>query len=120
MIRLDRPDDYDQNGHMKTVTVTQAKAGLSGLLRRVQRGETIVILHRGKPIARLAPAVAGHGEGDDARLARLERAGIVRRSAKPPDMTAFLKPSPVKAGPRGGLLDSLLEERDEERREGRR
>jgi prevent-host-death family protein len=105
---------------MKTVPVSEAKARLSALLRRVQRGETIVILHRGKPVARLAPALAGDGEGDEARLARLERAGILRRSAKPPDLTAFLKPSPVKAGPKGGLLDSLLEEREEERREGRR
>lgn len=43
----------DHNGHMITTNVTDANARLSELLRRVAEGETVLILHRGRPIARL-------------------------------------------------------------------
>jgi prevent-host-death family protein len=38
---------------MDTVSVADAKAHLSELLERVERGETVEITKRGKPIARL-------------------------------------------------------------------
>jgi prevent-host-death family protein len=40
---------------MKPVNVHDAKTNLSRLLRRVARGEEIVICRAGKPVARLAP-----------------------------------------------------------------
>ncbi|HET6569009.1 MAG TPA: type II toxin-antitoxin system prevent-host-death family antitoxin [Rhodothermales bacterium] len=41
---------------MKTVGVHQAKTHLSDLLRRVEAGETVVIMRRGEPVAELRPA----------------------------------------------------------------
>ena len=38
------------------VTVHEAKTHLSRLLARVEKGETVVITRRGKPIAKLLPA----------------------------------------------------------------
>jgi prevent-host-death family protein len=40
---------------MSAVTVHEAKAHLSRLLRRVATGEEIVICRRGEPVARLVP-----------------------------------------------------------------
>jgi len=43
----------------------------------VRAGETVVIVDRGVPVARLEPAVSP-AEDAEGRLARLARAGIVR------------------------------------------
>jgi antitoxin (DNA-binding transcriptional repressor) of toxin-antitoxin stability system len=43
--------DYD--GHMVRVGVAELKAKLSAYLRRAQRGETILVLDRDAPVAKL-------------------------------------------------------------------
>lgn len=108
---------------MIRATISDLKDGLSAYLRRVKAGESILVLERRTPVARIVPV--GRGEegtkdGDDmdmdAKPARLEHAGIVvRRSPKSP--LDVLGP-PLRAG--AGILEALLEEREEERREGRR
>lgn len=40
---------------MATCTVAEAKAHLSDLLNRVEKGEELVITRRGRPVASLAP-----------------------------------------------------------------
>ena len=40
---------------MKTATITEAKNGLSALIDRVRAGESVLILDRGVPIARIEP-----------------------------------------------------------------
>jgi len=94
---------------MKTVSVSEAKAKLSALLDLVRAGETVVILQRGRPVARLVPAVeAGDVQG---RLARLERAGLIRRG-RGRLVGRVLAPGPRA---RASAVEALLEER----REGR-
>src|SRR5207249_2445457 len=66
-------------GAMKTISVSEAKARLSYWLRRVRGGEAVVIESHGHPVARLVPAAASDRGPDDARVARLEEAGILRR-----------------------------------------
>ena len=44
---------------MKTVNVHEAKTHFSKLLRRVARGDEILIARAGKPVARLLPIVQG-------------------------------------------------------------
>ena len=39
----------------KRVSMTQARTYLSALLRRVKRGESILILQRGIPVAQMVP-----------------------------------------------------------------
>lgn len=98
---------------MKTASVTEAKARLGRLLDLVRGGETVLILHRGRPVARLEPVRAG-AETDEGRLAHLVRSGIVRRGVEPPDASA-LGPRGKKL-PRGkGLLEALLRDREEDR-----
>jgi prevent-host-death family protein len=95
------------------VTVTEAKNQLSALLDRVQAGETVLIVDRGIPVARLEGAVAAPDEYDG-RLKRLERRGLVRRAAAmPPDSI------PVDELPRPRRGASAVAALLEERRTGR-
>ncbi len=45
---------------MKTVTLTDFRSHASGMLTQVERGETILILRHGRPIAEVSP-VADQG-----------------------------------------------------------
>lgn len=40
---------------MKTISASEAKAKLLGLLDDVERGESIVVTRHGRPVARLVP-----------------------------------------------------------------
>lgn len=46
---------------MTTVTLTEFRSQASGMLTRVEHGETLVVLRHGRPIAEVSPvsAVAG-------------------------------------------------------------
>jgi prevent-host-death family protein len=48
---------------MKTVTMLEFRQNAEGVLRRVARGERLVLSHRGKPAARLEPLIS-HGSVD--------------------------------------------------------
>lgn len=95
---------------MKTTSVTAAKSQLSALLKLVESGETILILHRGRPIARLEPAHATEATMGDERLSRLQRSGIIHRASVPPDATLLDGAAPSQAE-EASLLRALLEER---------
>lgn len=95
---------------MRTVTITEAKNRLSALLDRVRAGDSILILDRGRPVARLEPAVGAEGEEAGGRLARLERQGLVHRGSGRP-VLAILNEPPASAGNGASALEALLEER---------
>ncbi len=40
---------------MSTVTLTEFRSQASGMLDRVERGETLVVLRHGRPIAEVSP-----------------------------------------------------------------
>ena len=48
---------------MTTVTLTEFRSHASGLLTRVERGETLVVLRHGRPIAEVCP-VARQGDSE--------------------------------------------------------
>ena len=108
---------------MIRATISEVKDGMSAYLRRVKSGESVLVMERRTPIARIVPVgvdSAGGGEGDrvdrDAKLARLEQAGIVVRhgSGSPLDVLG----QPLRSG--AGVLEALLEERSDESRDGYR
>ena len=79
---------------MKKVSVTEAKNGLSRLLAEVARGEAVVIMHRGTPVARIEPYRTA-GQGDDQVAADLIRRDIADPPAAPCDAEELLAmPSP--------------------------
>ena len=94
---------------MKRASITEAKNNLSQLIDHVKGGSPVLIVDRGRPVARLEP-VTGLGSDDDSRLARLVREGIVRpaRGVVPQEVLAA-KPPRSKKGASGVL--ALLDDR---------
>jgi prevent-host-death family protein len=103
---LDRPDRSGYSSQMKRVSVTDLKNRLSEFLRLVKAGETVEIMERNVPIARIEP-LAWRPTGD-AQLDRLVRDGIVTPPSKPwDDRLLALPPVPC----RGDIVQALIEER---------
>ncbi len=92
---------------MRRASVSQLKTSLSEFLLGVKRGEEVLITERGRPIARLVPAIGAETGGD--RKKRLIRAGILRAGSGRVSPN-LLKPSPV-VDPEGKTLRGLLEDR---------
>ena len=98
---------------METASISEVKNGLSAIIDRVKGGESIVVTDRGIPVAVIEPA-SGRIDVED-RLARLERAGLIKRGKGEVPLELMRTPGPT---PRGGgniAVEYLLEER----REGR-
>jgi prevent-host-death family protein len=95
---------------MKKASITETKNQLSALLDRVRHGETVLIVDRGRPVARLEPA-SGGGAGDpEGRLLRLERQGVVRR-ARATLSKSFLGRKPPRGGRGASISKALLADR---------
>ena len=99
---------------MKKASITQTKNQLSALLDRVRHGETVLIMDRGRPVARLEPALQEGERNEAGRLARLERAGILRRAISPARSRLLLEPPP-KSKKGASILQALLAEREQGR-----
>jgi antitoxin (DNA-binding transcriptional repressor) of toxin-antitoxin stability system len=97
---------------MKRASITQTKNGLSALIDGLKGGEPVLIVDRGRPVARLEPVV-GHEEGaHSGRLARLIRDGVLRPRLSSAPTAVFNTPPPrADASAVASLID--------ERREGR-
>ena len=100
---------------MKTASITETKNNLSALLDQVQQGQTILIMDRNRPVARLEPVTKAGKTDVEGRMERLVRAGLARRPQETLDVQDFLKRSRPKVCEGGSVLAALLEER----REGR-
>ncbi len=97
---------------MKRASITQTKNALSALIDGLKGGEAVLIVDRGRPVARLEPIVGGEEGAHSGRLARLIRDGILRPrlTSAPP---AIFNTPPPRAG--ASAVASLIDER----REGR-
>jgi prevent-host-death family protein len=94
---------------VKKASITEAKNNLSALIDKVKTGSAILIVDRGRPVARLEP-VSGLGSADDGRLARLVRDGIVRPARAPlPKSLVQTKPPRLRKGASG--IKALLDDR---------
>ncbi len=97
---------------MEQVNISKLKDQLSAYLKKVQAGETVLVMDRNTPIAHISPVHQAEDEAD--RIARLEAAGILLPPKGPPLTLEELKRLRVVA-PGARVLEALLEER----REGR-
>ena len=95
---------------MTTVGIRELKNRLSAYLKKVRAGQTILIFDRDEPVARLE----GIRQGDHAadRIARLERAGLLRRAAAPVPMKALRAATPR---PKRSVVQALIDERRDSR-----
>lgn len=94
---------------MKRATLTEAKNTFSALVDQVRGGETIIILDRGIPVARLESVLEAQGDAEG-KLSRLERQGVLRRGGRRLSSKVVTeKPPRPKRG--SSALEALLEER---------
>lgn len=101
---------------MIIANIAMAKNELSRLLRRVKRGERVIITERNRPVAQLGPIDPTASGADEAGLNALREAGLLTPPTGPAlDLEAFFS-SAAPALPKGrGLVASILAEREEGR-----
>jgi len=101
---------------MKIATISETKNRLSSLLDRVRHGESVLIVDRKRPVARLEPVITSEEADQDGRLARLERAGLLRRGrSATAGKDRILSTPPPKPEKGGDILKALLADREEGR-----
>jgi prevent-host-death family protein len=99
---------------MNKANISYTRNHLSEMLARVREGETILIVDRQQPVARLEP-VAGTAARGLPWQADLVRRGLVRSARSRLDATALgAMPLPTLRGG-GDILEALLADREEGR-----
>ena len=98
---------------MIKANVSTLKNSLSRYLQKVRQGETIEVVDRDLPIARIVPIGGASLQQTDEWVAQLERLGLIRRGNMKGCPGILTRPSP--GNPSAKVLDALLDER----REGR-
>ncbi|MDF0644541.1 MAG: type II toxin-antitoxin system prevent-host-death family antitoxin [Nitrospira sp.] len=93
---------------MKRTGVSTLKATLSACLARVKAGDEVLVMERGKPIAKLVPLRKGT-DGTAAHLEDLARAGLVRVGTSKLPAGFWKMPRPKDRKRRG--LKALLADR---------
>jgi prevent-host-death family protein len=99
---------------MNTTNISYTRNHLSELIDRVKEGESVLIMDRNRPVARLEPA-AGPSSKFPEWKASLVRRGVLRPATHKLDVRAFLampESRPVKGG---DILKVLLSEREDGR-----
>jgi prevent-host-death family protein len=99
---------------MKKVSITEAKNHLSALIDGLRRGAPVLIVDRGRPVARLEPVSNLAASEQDGRLLRLIREGVVR-PARTALRRSLLTDKPPRMRDGASAAAALIEER----REGR-
>jgi prevent-host-death family protein len=95
------------------VGIAELKARLSEYLARVQAGEELIVADRGKPVARIVPAVWRQADEEDGWLLDLQRRGILRLGERALSERFWTLERP--ADPEAGVRASLHDERTEGR-----
>ncbi len=90
---------------MKTAPVTDLKNRLSHYLRLVARGETVTILDRGRPVARLTRVAP-----DEAEIEELVAAGLARPPLAPLPRDFLTRRLPQA---KGSVQQALIEDRED-------
>ena len=93
---------------MRSESISSAKNQLSALIKRVQRGEPILITDRGVPVAKLVPVELGPGVPE--RIVGLAQRGLARLPEREPDGTWLKLPRP-SLGPGPSAVAVFLDER---------
>jgi antitoxin (DNA-binding transcriptional repressor) of toxin-antitoxin stability system len=96
---------------MKRASVSQVKSRLSAYLKDVQRGETVLIFDRDRPVARLEP-VNRKDIPDDERIKELVRLGILTAPKGRLDVKAFLA-MPGPRIPEEVAVRAVIQDREE-------
>jgi prevent-host-death family protein len=99
---------------MNMANISYTRNHLSELLNRVREGETVLIMDRNRPVARLEP-MAELGTATAAWKNDLVRRGIVRPARQRLDTQALKAISVPVASDGGDMLEALRVDREEDR-----
>ena len=99
---------------MKRATITYTKNNLSRLLGMVKEGETILVMDRRSPVARIEP-VDREALQPDERLRTMVENGIVAAPRHALDVKRFLKAEMGESRNGASAVAALLREREESR-----
>ena len=95
---------------MKRASITEAKNRLSSLIDGLKNGSPVLIVDRGRPVARLESVTTSPRSAAEGRLDRLVRDGVVRPARAALPKTLLSGPVPrVTSGASG--VQALIEER---------
>ncbi len=94
---------------MKTATVSKLKASLSEYLRQVKAGEEVLVTERGRPIARIAPAVISHTLPK--HLVVMQKQGQIKLGSEKLPKNFWRLPRPKD--PKELVVKAVLREREE-------
>lgn len=99
---------------MKKASITEAKNRLSALIDGLKAGTPVLIVDRGRPVARLEPVTSGRERTADGRLLRLIRQGVVRPARASLTRRVFTE-RPPKARAGVSAVRAFIAERRENR-----
>lgn len=91
---------------MKKVGSREFKNRQGYYLRRVRKGETLLVTDRGKPVARVSPATEWDALSAEEKLDELVRQGHIRKGRGQP--LPPLQPLPLRGKP---LSEIIIEDR---------
>lgn len=106
------PAQYVHNVHMRSVNIAELRRGLAGYLKRVRRGEEVVVRDRNVPIARIVP-LAAEEEDFAGQLRQLAALGLVRLPRKRFDVEKILG-LPAPGIPASALRAAVEADREED------
>lgn len=95
---------------MVKANIATAKNELSRLIDRVRQGETVLIMDRNRPVARLEPLL-----DQSVTIDELHAQGLLMASKTRLDVDKFLAMPQAKIQSDKTLRDAILEEREEGR-----
>ena len=97
---------------MKKASITEAKNHLSALIDGLKGGSPVLIVDRGRPVARLEPVTTLGEDEPDGRLSRLIREGIVRPGRIPLSRSLFATQPPRPKRDASAVAALIAERRD--------
>ena len=101
---------------MIEINISSLKNQLSAVLKKVRKGEEVLVMNRDQPVARLS--AVGHpvtGREDTSLLHELEKRGVVQPASGPLPSRDWLESHLVRPKKGGSAVRALLEEREESR-----
>lgn len=99
---------------MFQANISTLKNELSAILRKVRKGEEVIILDRNQPVAKIIKLhTAPKPQNDEALMAELEKRGVVKRPTRKPISLEWIKKNMVKCS--GSAVEALLKDREEAR-----
>ncbi len=101
---------------MITVNISSLKDNLSALLKKVKRGEEIIVFDRNHPVAKISSCSHLENElGEEDLLNHLEKKGVVQRASAKLPLSKWIQSHLVKTKGGKSAVRLLIEEREEGR-----